>query len=159
MGEEKNGYVTFMHITEDIGTKVKDTIEKTKELEGTQLKYGVLHDKSGEFCAGEYVFYYEEGTREATMSLINSLVEETIALQDKFGYGGLLSKEKKYDPTGKESEKFSTRTVIIERHPGDFEKIKELDDGLSQSEIDGFMRKKNPQELFAEESREKRRFY
>ena len=159
MGEEKNGYVTFMHITEDICTKVKDTIEKTKELEGTQLKFGVLHDIPGEICAGEYVFYFEESTREATMSLINALIDETKKLQDKFGYGGLLSKEKGYDPTGKDNEKFFTRSIIIERHPGDFDKLKALDDGLSQSERDGFMKKKNPQELFAEESREKRRFY
>lgn len=156
---EKNGYVTFMHITEDIGTKVKEAIDKTKELEGTQLKFGVLHDIPGEICAGEYVFYYEEGTRDATMNLINALIDETLKLQKKFGYGGLLSKEKGYDPTGKDNEKFFTRSIIIERHPGDFEKIQALDDGLSQSERDGFVDKKSPQDLFAEESREKRRFY
>lgn len=156
---EKNGYVTFMHITEDIGTKVKEAIDKTKELEGTQLKFGVLHDIPGEICAGEYVFYYEEGTRDATMNLINALIDETIKLQEKFGYSGLLSKEKGYDPTGKDNEKFFTRSIIIERHPGDFKKLKDLDDGLSQSERDGFVDKKSPQDLFEEEKREKRRFY
>lgn len=156
---EKNGYVTFMHITEDIGTKVKEAIDKTKELEGTQLKFGVLHDIPGETCFGEYVFYYEEGTRDATMNLINALIDETLKLQDKFGYGGLFSKEKGYDPTGKDNEKFFTRSIIIERHPGDFNKLKDLDDGLSQSERDGFVDKKSPQDLFEEEKREKRRFY
>ena len=157
--EEKNGYVTFMHITEDIGTRVKEAIDKTRELEGTQLKFGVLHDIPGETCFGEYVFYYEEGTRDATMNLINALVDETLKLQDKFGYGGLFSKEKGYDPTGKDNEKFFTRSIIIERHPGDFDKLKDLDDGLSQSERDGFVDKKSPQDLFEEEKREKRRFY
>ena len=156
---EKNGYVTFMHITEDIGTKVQEAIDKTKELEGTQLKFGVLHDKSGETCVGEYEFYFEESTRDATMNLINALVDETIKLQDKFGYSGLLSKEKGYDPTGKDNEKFFTRSIVIERHPGDFNKLKNLDDGLSQSERDGFVDKKSPQDLFEEEKREKRRFY